>query len=69
MDGLYSCLVASGSAAGSIPEQLDVTSGIQGQLICVEAWVYTLGGTSSRPATAPMSDLVACRMHRTLETC
>ena len=60
VDELSSCLVASGSAASSMPERLDVTS--HGQLSSVDAWLYTLGGISSRLATALMSDLVACSM-------
>ncbi len=57
MDELCSCLVASSS---SMPERLDITPGSYGQLSSVDAWLSTLGGTSSRLATALMSDLVAC---------
>ncbi len=64
LDELCSCLVASGSAASSMPEGLDVTSGSHGQLSSVDAWLYTLGGISSRLATALMSDLVACSMQQ-----
>ncbi len=49
------CLVAS---IGSMPERLDTTPGSHGQLSSVDAWLATLGGTSSRLATARMSDLV-----------
>jgi len=51
------CLVAP---SGSMPERLDITPGSQGQLSSVDSWLSTLGSTSSRLATALMSDLVAC---------
>ena len=53
---------SSGSTASNMPERLEVTSGRHGQLSSLDAWLYTMGGVSSRPATALMSDLVACSM-------
>ena len=57
MGELGLCLVAP---SGSMPERLDITPGSQGQLSSVDSWLSTLGSTSSRLATALMSDLVAC---------
>ena len=59
MDKRCSCLVASSS---SMPERLGITPGSHGQLSSMDAWLSTFGGTSSRLATALMSDLVACSM-------
>ena len=59
MDKRCSYLVASSS---SMPERLGVTPGSHGQLSSMDAWLSTFSGTSSRLATALMSDLVACSM-------